>query len=101
VKFEGGTRVISAGVAGGLLIQRAAPVYPQIAKEAHISGTVVIQATISKTGTILNPHAVSGPTMLQSYAIDAVKRWRYRPYVLDGAPVEVQTTVSVTFAPAG
>jgi len=101
VKFEGGTRVISAGVAGGLLIQRTSPVYPQIAKEARISGTVVIQATISKTGAVTNPHAVSGPSMLQGPALDAVRRWRYRPYVLDGEPVEVQTTVSVTFAPAG
>ena len=101
VKFEGGTRVISAGVAGGLLIQRTAPVYPQIAKEARISGTVVIQATISKTGAVISPRAVSGPSMLQQSALDAVRRWRYRPYVLDGEPVEVQTTVSVTFAPAG
>lgn len=88
---------ISAGVAGGLLIQKTAPVYPQIAKEARVSGTVVIQATISKTGSIKNLRAVNGPTMLRQAAIDAVKGWRYRPYLLDGEPVEVETTVSVTF----
>jgi protein TonB len=92
---------ISAGVAGGLLIQKTAPVYPQIAKEARVSGTVVIQATISKAGLIENLHVVNGPTMLRQPALDAVKTWRYRPYMLDGEPVEVETTVSVTFTLGG
>jgi protein TonB len=98
VKVEASRRMsISAGVAGGLLIQKTAPVYPQLAKEARISGTVVIQATISKYGTIQNPRVVSGSTMLRQAALDAVKSWRYKPYVLDGEPVEVETTVSVSF----
>jgi protein TonB len=88
---------ISAGVAGGMLIQKTAPIYPQIAKEARISGTVVIQATISKTGTIINSHALSGPAGLRQAALDAVRSWRYRPYQLNGEPVEVETTVSVVF----
>jgi len=92
---------ISAGVAGGLLIQKTAPVYPQIAKEARVSGTVVIQATISKGGMLENLHVVNGPTMLRQPALDAVKTWRYRPYMLDGEPVEVETTVSVTFTLGG
>jgi protein TonB len=92
---------ISAGVAGGLLMQKTSPVYPQIAREARVSGTVVIQATISKTGVIENLHAVSGPTMLRQAALDAVKTWRYKPYLLDGDPVEVETTVSVTFSLGG
>jgi protein TonB len=92
---------ISAGVAGGLLIQKNAPVYPQIAREARVSGTVVIQATISKTGVIENLRAVSGPTMLRQSALDAVKTWRYKPYLLDGDPVDVETTVSVTFSLGG
>ncbi|MFY9853192.1 MAG: energy transducer TonB [Terracidiphilus sp.] len=92
---------ISAGVAGGLLIQKTAPVYPQIAKEARVSGTVVIQATISKSGLIENLHVVNGPTMLRQPALDAVRTWRYRPYMLDGEPVEVETTVSVTFTLGG
>jgi protein TonB len=92
---------ISAGVAGGLLIQKTSPVYPQIAREARVSGTVVIQATISKTGAIQNLRAVSGPTMLRQPALDAVKTWRYKPYLLDGEPVDVETTVSVTFALGG
>jgi protein TonB len=92
---------ISAGVAGGLLIQKTSPVYPQIAREARVSGTVVIQATISKTGAIQNLRAVSGPTMLRQPALDAVKTWRYKPYLLDGEPVDVETTVSVTFSLGG
>jgi protein TonB len=92
---------ISAGVAGGLLIQKTAPVYPQMAREARVSGTVVIQATISKTGAIENLHVVSGPTMLRQPAMDAVKTWRYKPSLLDGEPVDVETTVSVNFSLGG
>jgi protein TonB len=102
VKAGGPSRTsISAGVAGGLLIQKTSPVYPQIAREARVSGTVVIQATISKTGVIENLRAVSGPTMLRQPALDAVKTWRYKPYLLDGEPVDVETTVSVTFSLGG
>lgn len=89
---------ISAGIAGGLLLKRSAPVYPQIAKEARVSGSVVIQATISRTGQVENARVVNGPTMLRQAALDAVKTWRYRPYLLDGQPVEVETTVNVVFS---
>jgi TonB family protein len=89
---------ISSGVAVGLLIQRTNPVYPPIARTARVSGTVVIQATISKSGATSNLRAVSGPVMLRQAALDAVKAWRYRPYMLDGQPVEVDTTVNVVFA---
>jgi protein TonB len=102
VKIEAPRKMsISAGVAGGLLVQRTTPVYPQIAKEARVSGTVVLQATISKAGLIENLRVISGPTMLRQSAQDAVKSWRYRPYMLDGAPVEVETTVNVTFTLGG
>ena len=62
-----------------------------------MQGTVVLQATISKAGTSQNLKVVSGPPMLQQAAIDAVKTWRYRPYLLNNEPVEVETTVSVIF----
>ena len=88
---------ISAGAAGALLVQRTNPTYPAIAREAHTQGTVVIQATISRSGVIENPHVVSGPVMLRQSALDAVKNWRYKPYMLDGGPVEVDTTVNVNF----
>jgi protein TonB len=98
VKYEAPKRMsISAGIAVGLLVQKTAPVYPPIAKSAHVSGTVVIQATISKSGTIENPRVASGPVMLRQSALDAVKTWRFRPYLLDGQPVEVETSVNVVF----
>jgi protein TonB len=92
---------ISAGVAIGNLISKSQPVYPPIAKAARVSGTVVLQATISKTGTIENLHVISGPAMLQEAALDAVKQWRYKPYLLNNEPVEVETTVNVIFSLGG
>ena len=92
---------ISAGVMTGMLIQKTQPVYPPIAKAARVSGTVVLQATISKAGTIENLHVISGPAMLQQAAMDAVKSWRYRPYLLNNEPVEVETTVNVIFTLGG
>jgi protein TonB len=80
-----------------LLIQKTMPIYPPIARAAHIEGTVRLAATISKTGTIENLRVTSGQAMLQQAALDAVKTWRYRPYLLDGQPVEVETTVDVIF----
>ncbi|HEX4581961.1 MAG TPA: energy transducer TonB, partial [Acidobacteriaceae bacterium] len=73
------------------------PAYPPIARAARISGTVVLQATISKTGTIENLRVISGPPMLTQSALEAVKTWRYKPYQLNGEPVEVETTVNVVF----
>lgn len=89
---------ISAGVAAGLLIQKTRPVYPAIAKAAHVGGTVELQARISKTGTIQDVHVVSGPVMLRPSALDAVRSWRYRPYKLNNEPIEVETTISVIFS---
>jgi protein TonB len=92
---------ISGGVAAGMLLQKTIPVYPPIAKAARVSGTVVLQATISKTGTIENLRVISGPQMLQQSALDAVRSWRYRPYLLNNEPVEVETTVNVVFTLGG
>ena len=92
---------ISAGVATGMLIQKTMPVYPPIAKAARVQGTVVLQATISKLGTIQNLQVISGPAMLQQAALDAVRTWRYRPYLLNNEPVEVETTINVIFTLGG
>lgn len=81
----------------GFLIYKSIPQYPVIAKTVGQQGTVVLQATISKSGTIENLQIISGPPMLQQAAIDAVKTWRYRPYLLNQQPVEVETTVNVIF----
>jgi len=99
VKVEAPKKVnISAGIAVGLLTKKTTPVYPPIVRSAHVSGTVVIQATISKAGSVENLHVINGPAMLRQSAQDAVRTWRFRPYLLDGEPVEVETTVNVTFA---
>ena len=88
---------ISGGVAAGMLLQKTIPVYPPIAKAARVSGTVVLQAVISKSGTIENLKVISGPAMLQGAAQDAVRSWRYRPYLLNDEPVEVRTTINIIF----
>jgi protein TonB len=88
---------VSTAVEEGLLIRKTIPVYPAIAKAAGVSGTVALAATISKTGTIENLRVTGGPAMLQRAALDAVSTWLYRPYLLDGKPVEVETTVNVIF----
>jgi protein TonB len=92
---------ISAGVSVGLLLNKTSPTYPPIAKAARVQGTVVLQATISKAGTIEDLHVISGPAMLQQAAMDAVRQWRYKPYLLNNEPVEVETQVNVIFTLGG
>jgi protein TonB len=93
------TIVISSGVAAGMLVAKTLPVYPAIAKSARVSGTVELHATIAKSGSIKDLHIVSGPAMLQQAAFDAVRTWRYKPYMLNNAPTEVDTTIRVVFSP--
>jgi protein TonB len=89
---------ISSGIAAGMLIRQTAPIYPTIAKEARVSGTVVLHATIAKNGTIKDLQVVSGSPMLQQAALDAVRTWRYKPYKLSNEPVEVETAINVVFS---
>ncbi len=89
---------ISQGVTTGLLVHKVEPEYPAIAKAAHIQGQVILNAVISKTGVIENITTVSGHPTLVPAAIEAVKHWQYRPYLLNGEPVEVETTITVSFA---
>jgi protein TonB len=84
-----------------MLIQKTEPIYPPIAQAAQVTGTVVLEVTISTTGDVEDLKVVSGPAMLQAAAMDAVKNWRYRPYLLNNEPVEVETTVNVIFALGG
>lgn len=81
----------------GSLIRRVEPGYPPIAKAARIQGAVVLFATISTTGVIENLRVMSGHPFLVGAAIDAVKQWRYRPYILNGEPIEVETEITVNF----
>jgi len=92
---------VSQGVSQGLLVRRVQPNYPPLARQARIQGTVVLHAVISKDGSIENLTLVSGHPMLAPAAIDAVKQWKYKPYLLNGEPVEVDTEVQVNFTLAG
>jgi protein TonB len=92
---------VSSGVSTGLLIRKVQPTYPQLAKQARIQGSVVLQAEISKDGTIQNLQLISGHPMLAPAAIEAVKQWRYKPYLLNGEPVAVETQVVVNFSLSG
>ena len=92
---------VSAGVTSGLLVRKVNPVYPPLARQARISGTVVLRAVIGKDGSIQNLSLVSGHPMLAPAAIDAVKQWKYKPYLLNGEPVEVDTEIQVNFTLAG
>jgi periplasmic protein TonB len=92
---------VSAGVTSGLKVKDVKPNYPPLARQARISGTVVLRAVISKDGSIENLTLISGHPMLAPAAIDAVKQWKYKPYLLNGEPVEVDTEVQVNFTLAG
>src|SRR5437763_17028704 len=92
---------VSAGVTNGLLIRKVNPAYPPLARQARISGKVILQAQISKDGNIENLQLISGHPMLAPAAIEAVKQWKYKPYLLNGEPVEVETQVEVNFTLAG
>ncbi len=85
----------------GNLIRRVDPVYPPLARSARIQGSVVLAATISKAGTIDNLHVLSGHPLLVQAAIGAVSQWRYRPYILNSEPIEVETQITVNFSLAG
>jgi len=89
---------ISQGVATGLLLSRTLPTYPIVARSTGTSGTVVLAATISTAGTIENLRVLSGSPMLTAAALDAVRTWLYRPYLLNNQPVEVETTINVVFS---
>ena len=92
---------VSSGTVAGMAISKPDPIYPAIAKAAHIQGAVILHAIISKQGTIEQLSIVSGPPMLANAARDAVQRWRYRPYLLNGEPVEVETSITVNFTFGG
>src|SRR6185312_12981515 len=90
---------VSSGVIAGFALDQAAPLYPPMAKARHIQGTVVLHARIGKDGHMEDLQVVSSPDAdLTIAAIDAVRQWTYRPYLLAGDPVEVETTINVNFS---
>jgi TonB family protein len=88
---------VSSGVTESNLLEKVDPVYPPIAKTARIQGSVVLAVEIDKEGAVTSVQVVSGHPMLATAATDAVKQWRYRPYILNGEPVAVRTEVTVNF----
>ncbi len=88
---------ISQGVSEGMLLTKIKPEYPTIARVAHVEGSVVLEAGISREGLIENLRVVSGNPLLVPPTLDAVRQWRYRPYSLNGSPVEVETKIIVIF----
>jgi protein TonB len=88
---------ISAGGAQGLVIRPVAPLYPVSARQAHIEGTVVLQAVIGKDGNVQTVRVVSGHPMLIQAAVNAAKQWHFNPYYKDGEPVEADTQINVNF----
>jgi protein TonB len=88
---------ISQGVSQGLLIKRVQPKYPQAALAAHTQGAVQIQASIDKEGSVVNLKVLKGDPVLARAALEAVRQWRYKPYYLDGQPVEIETQITINF----
>jgi len=88
---------VSSGVQQANLIYAPKPFYPQLAKTARVQGTIKLQAIIAVDGSIKNLRVLSGPPLLVNAAIDAVRRWQYKPTMLNGSPVEVITEIEVNF----
>lgn len=88
---------LASSVSAALLVHKTVPLYPTIARSAGVAGTVVLDVTVSKLGVVENLRVVSGPSVLRQAALDAVNSWRYKPYLIAGEAVEVETTVSVAF----
>jgi len=88
---------VSQGVSRGLLVKEIPPVYPSSARQLRIEGAVELLATISKNGDISAVKVLSGEPQLAHAAVEAVKQWKYKPYLLNGEPVEIQTQVTVKF----
>jgi protein TonB len=88
---------VSEGVIQGLLIKKVAPAYPPVALQLRKQGDVHLLATVSKTGSITQMKVLSGESMLAKAAMDAVRQWKYRPFLLNAEPVEVQTQITIKF----
>jgi len=92
------TRIkVGGNVQSAMIIRKTPPTYPQLAKSARVSGVVHLAAVISKDGTIQELHSLGGPALLIQAAMDAVKTWIYKPTMLNGEPVQVETTIDVNF----
>jgi protein TonB len=89
---------VGGNVQAARIVNRVQPIYPPLARQTRISGTVRLHAIISKDGTIIQLEVINGHPLLQQAALDAVRQWRYQPTLLNGEPVEVDTTIDVIFS---
>jgi protein TonB len=88
---------VGGNVQSDMIVSKIAPIYPQLAKSARVSGVVHLAVIIAKDGTMQEIHSLGGPALLIQAAMDAVRQWVYRPTLLNGSPVAVETTVDVNF----
>ena len=88
---------VSQGISQGMLLKRVQPVYPQQARQLRLQGPVQLEANIGKDGSITKIKQISGDAVLGRAALDAVRQWKYKPYYLNGEPVEIQTQITVNF----
>ena len=93
-----GSERVPSSIAAGLLLHKVIPSYPPLGKAMRVDGTVTLAATISKDGRVVDLRVVGGPAVLQQAALEAVGQWRYRPYLLNGEPVSVETSINVIFS---
>jgi len=96
-KVAAGVFPVSQGISQGLLVKKVPPVYPPMALQLRKDGAVALLATVSKQGSITGVKVVSGDAMLAKAAVEAVRQWKYRPYLLNGAPVEIETQITINF----
>ena len=92
------TKKVTATDAAQNVLSKVTPVYPQEAKEKKITGSVVLAAVIGKDGTVEELRVASGPGPLQKSALDAVRQWRYKPFLLNGVAIEIKTTITVIYS---
>jgi protein TonB len=97
VELPGFGSPVSQGLSGGALQHKVQPAYPVQALPLRLSGTVILQATIGESGKVDDLKVVSGPPILTAAAMDAVRQWRYSPFLLDGKPVKMQKQVTISF----
>ncbi len=92
---------VSQGVTTGMVVKKVQPIYPEQARQARIQGTVRMSAIISKAGEVVDIEVIEGPIELVVSAVNAVRQWKYRPYLIKGEPVEVDTQLTVNYTLSG
>jgi periplasmic protein TonB len=97
-KVKAGKRFrVAQGVAEGHIVHKVPPRYPEKAKAEHITGDVILGFTINRKGDVVNLKVLKGDPLLAQAAAEAVSQWKYKPYLLNGEPVEVDTTAKISF----